>query len=64
MKMLSLEIFDPTGVLIRTHHFNYEAGTGNRLVLTTKSGKQLLDYEGRVIESEEAKDIFFKASKR
>ena len=46
-KRLSLEIFDPTGVIVCTHHFDYDAGRVNRLVLTMEGGKQLLDHTGK-----------------
>ena len=64
MKRLNLEIFDPVGELIRTHHFDYEAGPGNRLVLTMEDAKQLLNFEGRAIEDEFSKEMFFNASKK
>lgn len=61
---LSLEIFDPTGVIVTTHHFDYEAGRGNRLVLTMEDGKQLLDYKGKPLPDSPVKDKYFEASKR
>ena len=63
-KRLNLEIFDPTGGLLCTHHLDYVAGTGKVLVLTMKDGKQVLDYEVRQIQSESSKHMFFKASRK
>jgi hypothetical protein len=33
-KKLELKIIDPVGNVVRSHHFHYEAGGNNKLVLT------------------------------
>jgi len=48
-KKLQLEILDPTGIPVVTHHFYYNAGEDNRLRLTITDNKYILDSQGKLI---------------
>lgn len=52
-RKLSLEIFDPTGNKVRTHHFFYNAGIGNFLQLTVGENTYHMDCTGRIIDKPE-----------
>ena len=47
---LKLEILDPTGVVVRTHHFIYEAQYGSRLKVTVGDNTYMMDRDGEMIE--------------
>ena len=48
-RRLKLEIIDPTGETVRTHHFDYETIEGNRLHLTVGDNKYILSKCGKLI---------------
>jgi hypothetical protein len=49
-RKLSLEVFDPTGNKVRTHHFFYNAGIGNFLRLKVGENTYYMDCTGRIID--------------
>lgn len=55
-KKLKLEIKDPVGNTVRTHHFFYEAGRGNKLVLTVDQRVFNLKSNGTLISDAEIKN--------
>lgn len=52
---LKLEILDPTGVVVRTHHFFYEALYGARLRVTVGDNTYMMNRDGGMI-SKKIKD--------
>ena len=50
-KKLKLEILDPKGKTIRTHHFFYEVsgGKGSRLRLTLNDNTYVMDGDGKLV---------------
>jgi len=48
-KKLQLEILDPVGNIVVTHHFFYEAGQNNRLRLTITDNEYILDKDGKLV---------------
>ena len=50
-KKLKLEILDPKGKTIRTHHFFYEVsgGKGSRLRLTLNDNTYIMDGDGKLV---------------
>ena len=47
---LKLEILDPTGVVVRTHHFIFEALYGSRLRVTVGDNTYMMNRDGGLIE--------------
>jgi hypothetical protein len=48
-KKLKLEVLDPTGAIVVTHHFFYKAGHGNRLRLTITDNQYIMDKDGKLV---------------
>lgn len=48
-KKLRLEVLDPTGATVVTHHFYYEAGEQNRLRLTITDNEYVLNKDGKLV---------------
>ena len=48
-RKLQLEIIDPTGVTVRTHHFFFETIDGNRLLLTIGDNRYVLTDSGKLL---------------
>lgn len=48
-KNLKLEVIDPTGNVVTAHHFKFEAGVGNRLMLSIEDKKYLMSTNGGII---------------
>jgi hypothetical protein len=49
-KRLQLKVLDPTGVVVVTHHFDFNAGGENKLLLTIGDNQYLLDRDGKLID--------------
>jgi hypothetical protein len=49
-KKLQLQVIDPTGQVVVTHHFYYHAGALNTLRLTVDKQEYVLDNEGHIKE--------------
>jgi len=48
-KKLGLEVLDPTGKTVVTHHFYYEAGQDNKLRLTICDNVYIMDSNGKLV---------------
>lgn len=48
-KKLQLQILDPTGEVVVTHHFHYNAGEGNRLRLTITDNTYIMNSNGKLV---------------
>jgi len=48
-KTLKLEILDPRGEVVRTHHFEFHSYEGNKLRLTIADNTYIMDKNGRFI---------------
>ena len=48
-KKLKLEVLDPTGEVVKTHHFFYEAGEGNKLRLSITDNVYIMDKDGKLV---------------
>ena len=54
-KKLQLQILDPTGEVVVTHHFYYNAGEGNKLRLTITDNTYIMDKDGKIKINDEKK---------
>lgn len=48
-KKLQLQILDPTGEVVTTHHFYYNAGEGSRLRLTITDNTYIMNKDGKLV---------------
>lgn len=48
-KKLTIEILDPTGNIVNTHHFHFMAGENNRIRLSIGDNNYILNKDGKLV---------------